>query len=128
MALHITPAMQKRLDAGISVLYTARNGHVWYIDDATEDRMERFDIFDGTILQLGYPSLSIAQEAIETDSIYWKGSGWYRPVAFNWEDECLWCTSPEDVKELADAMKRRFTDRPSGVEYCGDGEEAIRRV
>lgn len=122
--MEITDEMRSRLSAGVAWYYVARDGRQWYIDSTLDESDTDFsdamyDVWDGKRPYLGFPTLSIAQEAIETGSMYWRGEGWYRPVAFNWEDERLWCDTPEEVKELEDSMARRFDDRPYGVEYCG---------
>lgn len=112
--------LQQWIENEHTIPYIARNGKLWYIMDGDDT----FSVFntDGD-LQFGYPTLSICQEAIETDSIYWKGEGWYRPVAFNWESERIWCNTPEEVKQLEDDTAARFTDRPSGVEFCGSEDK-----
>ena len=116
MGIIITPQIRERLEAGLDFIYTARNSCEWLITDMENGT---FAATDGEALQLGYPSLSICQEAIETNSIYWKGEGWYLPVAFNWESERVWCDTPEEVAQLDEDTGERFPDRPYGVKYCG---------
>ena len=115
MAIELTAKMEAAVEDGTAILYRSLDGNEWFLSESESGWVAN----DGTVIQFGYPTLSICQEAIETGSIYWKGQGWYRPIAFNWEDERLWCDTPEEVKRLETDMSRRFKDRPYGVEYCG---------
>ena len=116
--IELTEKMEAAIRRGEAILYMARDGNRWFLSESGGGWVAN----DGVTVQFGYSSLSICQEAIECHSPYWKGVGWYRPIAFNWEDERLWCESPDEVEQLNIDMGRRFGDRPYGVEYCGSDE------
>ena len=76
MRIHFkfTPQMRERMKAGLSFLYTTRDGHRWYIDatlnmpcrqvDFAEAMYDAFSL-DGLGFFPLYPSLSICQQALE---------------------------------------------------------------
>ena len=76
MRIHFkfTPQMRERMEAGLSFLYTTRDGHRWYIDATLNMPYRQVDfaqaMYDAFSLDgLGffplYPSLSICQQALE---------------------------------------------------------------
>ena len=132
MGLHLTRQMLESIYAGKDIFYTDSRGNDWLISEC-EGKYGNYAVFDGHIPMFGYSTIEIAKEAIETESLYWKGEGWYLPIAFNWESERVWCCTPEEVKRLETDTAIRFPDRPIGVEYKGsegrpdDPYDSIRR-
>ena len=131
--LHITDKMRERMDAGLSFVYTTRDGHVWYIDSTLNFPFRQidfndcmYDAWDGTNFESGFPDLSTCQFALEEGCPQWRGAGWYR--IGNGED-----VYPVEVNDIGQLRERVAVVRDNferiGVswtcDYIGESGEVL---
>ena len=127
--------MRERMAAGLSFLYTTRDGREWYIDAQLSFPFRQIDLaecgydamsLDGRDLEFGFPSLSVCQMALEENCPQWRGEGWY--WIGNGEDvEPIWFDSIDELRERVVAIRGRFDvyGETWTVEYRGDGAEPL---
>lgn len=129
MTIPITKKMRERMAAGLSFLYTTRDGHEWYIDSTLnfpfrqidfQDAM--YDAFDGREFEPGFPSLSVCQFALEEGCPQWRGEGWYR-IGNGDDVETVRINSTDELKERVAIVRGRHDVYGTGwiVDYLGNG-------
>ena len=117
--------------AGLSFLYTTRDGHEWYIDATLNFPFRQIDLsecmyraFDGHSFEPCYPSLSVCQFALEEGCPEWRGEGWYW-LGYDGEPEhAEWVGDIEDLKRKVSVL--RESGRYYLANYGGDGSYAVR--
>ena len=130
--IELNDTMRERMAAGLSFLYTTRDGHVWYIDATLNFPFRQadfaecmYDAYDGTYFQLHYPSLSMCQYALEEGCPEWRGEGWYWmggvPPTPTWYREL------DNLRQDVALLHERFAKygEPYMANYGGDGDEAV---
>ena len=131
--IRVTDKMRERMDAGLSFMYTARDGHVWYIDSTLNFPFRQadfaesmYDAYDGSNFECGFPSLSMCQLAIEEGCPQWRGEGWY--VIGNGDDVYpVRIGSIGELRERVSVVRDNYEKMGASwtVDYIGDREEGI---
>ena len=138
--IEVNDTMRERMAAGLSFLYTTRDGHEWYIDSTLRFPFRQvdfaecmYDAYDGHDFEAGFPDLSTCQYALEEGCPQWRGRGWYRigNIPNDGADveppRADWIGSIVNLK-LRVAYIRAIWDAegvPWVVDYCGSGSEPL---
>ena len=128
--MRVTDAMRERMSAGLSFLYTTRDGHEWYIDACLNFPFRQIDLsecmydaFDGREFEPAFPSLSVCQFALEEGCPQWRGEGWYE-IGNGDEIARYLIESTDELKEKVAAVRGRFDvyGEPWVCDYIDSGE------
>lgn len=131
-----TPEVRKRMEAGLSFLYTTCDGHRWYIDatlsmpyrqvDFAEAMYDAFSL-DGLGFFPSYPSLSVCQFALEEGCPDWHGEGWYWLYAEGESEHAEWIDSIEELKDRVAALEKGWKNehRAFFANYAGNGSDLV---
>lgn len=131
--LEVTAKMRERMAAGVSWLYTTRDGHEWYIDSSLPIAHRQVDFaeavycaWDGSDFEPHFPSLSMCQYALEDGCPQWRGIGWY------WlgyiPPDSVWIDDIAVLKAWVEVLDERvkLDGKPYFANYGGDGREAVK--
>ena len=128
----INETMRERMKAGLSFVYTTRDGLRWYIDatlplshrqiDFAEAMYDAFSL-DGRGFYPSYPSLSVCQYALEERCPEWHGVGWYW---LHFEDEdsnAEWVDEIDVLKDKVAKLEEGWKKEGRGflANWAGDG-------
>ena len=131
--IRFTDKMRERMAAGVSWLYTTRDGHEWYIDSTLRFPFRQvdfaecmYDAWDGSDFEPHFPSLSMCQLALEEGCPQWRGVGWYWLGAN--PPEAVWI---DDIAELRARMAEldervKLDGTPYFASYGGDSKEPVK--
>ena len=119
--------------AGVSWLYTTRDGHGWYIDSSLPIEHRQVDFaeavycaWDGSCFEPHFPSLAMCQYALEEGCPQWRGIGWYW-IGGN-PPERMWIDDVDELRARVAELQLRLerSGKPYFACYGGDGREAVK--
>jgi len=130
----INKTMRTRMEAGLSFLYTTRDGHEWFIDATLNFPFRQIDLseamydaFDGRDFEPGFPSLAVCQFALEEGCPQWRGEGWY--LIGNGDDiEAVRINTTDELKEKVAIVRGRHDVYDTGwtADYAGNGSKPVK--
>ena len=131
--MRVTDKMRRRMEYGVSWLYTTSDGHVWYIDSMLPIPCREADFaeavyaaWDGHDFEPHFPSLSMCQYALEDGCPQWRGAGWYW-LGSNPPDT-VWIDDVAELRSRVSVLQERAerSGEPYFASYGGDGREAVK--